>query len=34
MEIRLLCDHREALVNERTLLINRLRDHPWLLSRS
>jgi transposase len=25
MEIRLLCDHREALVNERTRLINRLR---------
>jgi transposase len=25
VEIRLLCDHREALVNERTRLINRLR---------
>jgi len=25
MEIRLLCDHRESLVNERTRLINRLR---------
>lgn len=25
MEIRLLCDHREALVTERTRLINRLR---------
>jgi DnaJ-domain-containing protein 1 len=25
MEIRLLCDHREALVNVRTRLINRLR---------
>jgi transposase len=26
MEIRLLCDHREALVDERTRLINRLRS--------
>ena len=28
LEIRLLCDHREDLVAERTRIINRLRRHP------
>jgi transposase len=31
MEIRMLCDHRESLVNERTRLINRLRIHLVVL---
>jgi transposase len=31
MEIRLLCDHRNALVSERTRLINRLRIHLVVL---
>jgi hypothetical protein len=30
-EIRLLCDHRESLVNERTRLINRLRINLVIL---
>ena len=32
MEIRLLCDYRETLVNERTRLINRLRINLVILS--
>jgi hypothetical protein len=31
MDIRLLCDHREVLVNERTRLINRLRINQYNL---
>jgi hypothetical protein len=31
VEIRLLCDHREVLVNERTRLINRLRINLVIL---
>lgn len=31
MEIRLLCDHRDALVRERTRLINRLRINLVIL---
>jgi transposase len=32
-EIRLLCDHRDSLVNERTRLINRLRINLVILDR-
>jgi hypothetical protein len=31
VEIRLLCDHREVLVHERTRLINRLRINLMIL---